>query len=158
MWSYCYDFRVIRACLDGILPLYHSFDLPYSCPIMHTSSEPNRSSGLRIGGSSIEEPDLGQTGEGSSRLAVVVNRVPPTGPPSPSGKGKSKVSEIKYLGDSDYLRDAVQNAEAVGSSRIKPSFRKAFATHYKPPFGVHVWCPDSLTSYIVQVPKMVCFF
>ena len=25
--SYCFDFRVIRACLVGIMPLYHSFDL-----------------------------------------------------------------------------------------------------------------------------------
>ena len=52
----------------------------------------------------------------------------------------------------------MQNAEAVGPSRIEPAFGKAFATRYKPPFGVHVWCPDCLTSYIVQVPKMVCFF
>ena len=27
-----------------------------------------------------------------------------------------------------------------------------------PPFGVQVWSPDVLTSYVVQVPKMVCFF
>ena len=24
--------------------------------------------------------------------------------------------------------------------------------------GVQVWCPDVLTTYVVQVPKMVCFF
>ena len=29
---------------------------------------------------------------------------------------------------------------------------------YRPLLGVQVWCPDLLTSYIVQVPKMVCFF
>ena len=62
--SYCSDFRVIRVCLAGIAPLYHSFDLPYTCPIMYTFSGPNRSSGLHIGGSFAEEPDLGQTGEG----------------------------------------------------------------------------------------------
>ena len=80
------------------------------------------------------------------------------GPPSPAGKGKGKVSEIRYLGSSDYLRVAVQNAEAVGPSRIEPSFVKAFATRYRPPFGVRVWCLNFLTSYIVHVQKMVCFF
>ena len=59
VWSYCSNFRVIWACLAEIPSFYHSFDLPYSCPIMRTSSRPNRSSGLLIGGSSIEEPDLG---------------------------------------------------------------------------------------------------
>ena len=52
----------------------------------------------------------------------------------------------------------MQNAEVVGPSRIEPFFGKTFAARYRPPFGVHVWCPDFLTYYIVQVPKMVCFF
>ena len=59
MGSYYSNFRVIRACLAGIPPIYYSFNLPYTCPIMCTSSGPNRSSGLCIGGSSVEEPDLG---------------------------------------------------------------------------------------------------
>ena len=46
MWSYCSNFRVIGVCLAEVPPFYHSFDLPYSCPIMRTSSGPNRSSGL----------------------------------------------------------------------------------------------------------------
>ena len=46
----------------------------------------------------------------------------------------------------------------MGPSRIKPFFGKTFSTRYRPPFGVHVWCPDFLTSYIVQVLKMVFFF
>ena len=33
-----------------------------------------------------------------------------------------------------------------------------FARRYRPPFGVQVWSPDILTSYVVPVPKMVCFF
>ena len=144
--------------MAGILPLYHSFDLPYTYPIMRTSSRPNRSSGLRIRSSFTEEPDLGQTGEGSGHPAIVVDRVPLAGPPSPSSKGKSKVSEIEYLGGSDYLRATMKNAEAVGFNRIEPFFGKTFAARYKPPSGVHVWCPDFLTSYIVQVSKMVCFF
>ena len=85
-------------------PFYHSFDLPYSCPIMRTSSGPNRFSSLRIGRSSTEEPDLGQIGEGFCRPALVVDCVPPAGPLSPFVKGKSKVREIRYPGGSDYLR------------------------------------------------------
>ena len=81
---------------------------------MRTSSGPNFSSGMRIGGSSTEEPNLGQISEGFDRLAIVVDQVPLAGPPSPSGKGKSKDSEIRYPGGSDYLRAAMQNAEAVG--------------------------------------------
>ena len=113
---------------------------------------------LCIEGSSAEEPDLRQTGEGSGRPAIVADRVPLAEPPSPSGKGKSKVSEIRYPSGSDYLRAAVQNVVALGSSRIEPFFGKTFASLYRPPFSVHVWYPDFLTSYIVQVPKMVCFF
>ena len=64
---------------------------------MLTSSGPSRSSGLRKGGSSIEGPDLGQTGEGFDHPTVAVDSVPLTEPPSPFGKGKNKVSEIRYL-------------------------------------------------------------
>ena len=89
----CYsDFRVIRACLAVISPLCHSLNLPYTCPTMRTSSGPTRSSGLRIVGNYAEEPDLGQIGEGFGRPALVVNHVPSAVPPSPSGKGKGKVS------------------------------------------------------------------
>ena len=89
---------------------------------MRTSSEPSRPSGLRIGGSSTEGSDLGHIGEGPNRLAVVIDRVPLAGPPSSHGKGKGKVSEIKYLGGSAYLWAAAQNAEAVGPSRVEPFF------------------------------------
>ena len=158
MGNWCFDFRDIRACLTRILLLYHSFDLPYTCPIIRTSCGPNRSSGLRIGGNFAKEPDLGQTSEGSGSLAIVIDQVPLARPPSPSEKGKSKVSEIKYPSGSDYLRVAVQNVEAVGPSRIELFFGKTFVARYRPPSGVHVWCPNFLTSYIVQVSKMVCFF
>ena len=46
----------------------------------------------------------------------------------------------------------------MGPSRVEPSFGHNFASRYRPPFGVRVWCPDLLTSYIVQVTKIVCFF
>ena len=154
--SYCSNFGVVKACLAKI-PL-HSFDLPF--PRLTTRISLGLSSPhiLCIGGSSAEELDLGKKCEGYGRPAIVVDRVPLAGPPSPSGIGKSKVSEIRYPSGSDYLRAAVQNAEAVGPIRVEPSFEKTFTSRYRPPFGVHVWCPDFPTSYIVQVPKMVCFF
>ena len=154
--SYCSDFRVIRVCLAGIQPLYHSFDLPYTCPIMRTSSGPNRSSGLRLGGRPNEEFESRRTGSGSGSLAVVVDRAPPADHPSPFDKGKGKVSEIRYPSGSEYLKAAVKYADAVGPSRVSPFM--TFITRYRPPLGVQVWCPDLLTSYIFQVPKMVCFF
>ena len=46
----------------------------------------------------------------------------------------------------------------MGPSRVEPSSRHNLASRCRPPFGVRIWCPDFLTSYIVQVPKMVCFF
>ena len=49
-------------------------------------------------------------------------------------------------------------ANVVGPSRVEPSYAKTFATRYGPPSGVRIWCPDLLTSYVVLVPKMVCFF
>ena len=46
----------------------------------------------------------------------------------------------------------------MSPSQVEPSSGHNFASCYRPPFGVRVWCPDFLTSYIVQVLKMVCFF
>ena len=89
---------------------------------------------------------------------MVVHRITSRGPPSPLGKGKGKMSEIRYPCGSEYLTAVVQNAEVMGPSRVEPSFGETFAVRYKPSFGVQVWCPDVLTSYVVQVPKMVCFF
>ena len=122
--SYCSDFRVIRACLAGILPLYHSFDLPYTCPIMRTASGPNRSSGLGIGGRPVEEFESRQTDGGSGSLAAMVDRAPPTDHPSPSGKGKGKISEIRYPSGSEYLKAAMKYADAVGPSRVEPLYEK----------------------------------
>ena len=125
---------------------------------MHTSSGPSRPSGMRIGGSSTKGSGLRQIRGGSGRPTIVVDRVPLASPLSPHGKGKGKVSVIRYPGGSAYLVAAGQNAEVVGPSLVEPSFRHNFASRYKPPFGVRIWCPNFLTSYIVLVPKMVCFF
>ena len=73
-------------------------------------------------------------------------------------KGKGRIDEIKYLVGSEYLKSAVQNALTVGPSRVGPLYGETFAKRYRLPFGVQVWSPDILTSYVVQVPKMVCFF
>ena len=108
--------------LAEILPFYCSSAFPYTYSIMRTSSRSSRPSGLRIEGSSTEGSNLGQIGRGSSRPAIVVYRVPSAGPPSPHGKEKGKVNEIRYPGDSAYLRAVVQNAEVMGPSRIEPFF------------------------------------
>ena len=63
-----------------------------------------------------------------------------------------------YLGGSEYLKSAIQNALVVGPSKVGPSYGAIFARRYRPLFGVWVWSPDVLTSYVVSVPKMVCFF
>ena len=46
----------------------------------------------------------------------------------------------------------------MGPSKVGPLYRATFARRYRPPFSVRVWSPDVLTSYVVFVPKMVCFF
>ena len=46
----------------------------------------------------------------------------------------------------------------MGPSRVEPLYGEIFTARYGPSFGIQVWCPDVLTSYVVQVPKMVCFF
>ena len=102
MASYCSDFRVIRVCLARIPPLYDSFDLLYTCPIMRTSSRPNRSSSLRKGGRPAEESESRRTGGGFDSLTVVADRAPHADHPSSSGKGKGKISEIRYPSGSEY--------------------------------------------------------
>ena len=82
----------------------------------------------------------------------------PGGPPFTLNKGKGRIDEIKYPGGSEYLKSAMHNALAVGPSKVGPLYGATFARRYRPPFGVRVWFPDILTSYVVPVPKMVCFF
>ena len=73
-------------------------------------------------------------------------------------KGKGRVDLIKYPGGSKYLKSVVQYALTVGPSKVGPSYEATFARRYRPPFGVRVWSPEFLTSYVVSVPKMVCLF
>ena len=125
---------------------------------MRTSFGPSRSSSLRIEGRPAEEFESRRTSGGSGSLIVVVDRAPPADHPSLSGKGKEKISEIRDLSGSEYLKAAVKYADVVGSSRVEALYEKTFVTRYRPPLSIQVWCPDLLSSYIVQVPKMVCFF
>ena len=125
---------------------------------MHASSGSSRFIGLRIGGRPAEEFVSGQTGGGLGGPAAVVAGVLPVGYLPPPGNGKGKIREIRYSGGSEYLRVFVRFVEALGPSQVEPLYTKTFATHYEPPSGVQIWCPDLLTSYVVPVPKMVCFF
>ena len=88
---------------------------------------PGRSSFLRIGGDSSAISGSGRTGGESNRLAMVVPQDASREPHSPLGKGKDKIDEIKYPVGSEYLRSAVQNALAVGPSRVEPLYGEVFA-------------------------------
>ena len=50
------------------------------------------------------------------------------------GKGKGKISEIRYLGGSDYLRAFVRYVNAVGPSQVEPLFAKIFCYSLWTPF------------------------
>ena len=132
--------------------------LPFHRLITCASSRPSCPVGLRIEGRLAKESESGRTGGGFGSPAIVVAGVLPVGYFSPPGKGKGKISDIRYPRGSEYLRAAVRYADAVGPSRVEPSFAKIFATRYGPPSDVQIWCPDLLTSYVVSVPKMVYFF
>ena len=126
--------------------------------IMRASSGSSHSVGLRIEGRPAEEPESGRTGSGLDSSAAVVAGVLLVGYLPPSGKDKGNISKIRYPCGFKYLRAAVRYADVVGPSRVESSYAKTFATRYRPSPGVHIWCPDLLTSYVVSVPKMVCFF
>ena len=136
----------------------HSFAFLYLCPIMRASSRSTHSVGLHIGGRHAEGFESEQVGGGSDGLPAIAVRAPlASHPPLPS-KGKERIRDIRYPTGSEYLRAAVRCSDAVGPSRVEPSYAKIFATHYRPPVGIHVWRLDFLTSYVVHFPKMVCFF
>ena len=147
--------RGFRACLVGVL--HYFFYIIFPCLALHISMGPVRSSILRIGRNSTEASSSGGTGGESDSLAVVVHRVAPREPPFPLGKGKGKISEIRYPSGFEYLRAAIQNTEAMGPSRVEPLYGEIFTAPYGPPFGVQVWCPDVLTSYVVQAEDGLIF-
>ena len=125
---------------------------------MHASSGSSRSVGMRIEGRPTEESKSGRTGDGLGSPAAVVVEVLSVGYLPPPSKGKRKISKIRYPCGSEYLRASVRYAEAMGPSRVEPLFDKTFAIRYGPPSGARIWCLNLLTSYVVLVPMMVCFF
>ena len=125
------------------------FDFLFPCLALHISMGHGCSSVLRIGSNPIEASGSGRTGGESDSLAVVVHRAAPGEPPFPLGKGKGKISEIRYPNGSEYLRAAIQNVKAVGPNRVEPLYGEIFVARYGPPFGVQVWCLDVLTTYVV---------
>ena len=132
--------------------------LPFYRLIMRVSSRPSRLGGLHIEGRLAEESESGRASDEFGSLVVVVAGFLPIGDLPPPGKGKGKISEIRYPGGSEYLRAAVRYAEVVGPNWVEPPYAKIFTTRYGPPSDVRIWCPDLLTSYVVSVLKMVCFF
>ena len=88
----------------------------------------------------------------------LIFEMPHESPPFPLNKGKGRNDEIMYPEGSEYLKSAMQNALAMGPSKVGPLYGATFARRYRPPFGVRVWSPEVSTFYVVPVPKMVCFF
>ena len=125
---------------------------------MHASSRSSRFAGLHIGGRPVEGSESEQVGGGSGGLPATAVRAPLVGHPPLPENGKERISKIKYPTGSEYLRAAVRCSDAVGPSRVEPSYAEIFASRYRPPIGIRVWHPYFLTSYVVHVPKMVCFF
>ena len=100
---------------------------------MRASSRSSRSVGMRLEGRPAEEPESGQTGGELCSPVVVVAGVLLVGYlPSP-GKGNGKISQIRYLCGSEYLRVVVRYVDVVGPSRVEPPYTKTFATRYGPP-------------------------
>ena len=119
---------------------------------------PGRSSSLLIRGDSSAVACSGWTSGASDHSDGVELRDVLRAPPLPLGKSKGRVDLIKYPRGSEYLKSAVQHALVVGPSKVGPLYRATYARRYRPPFGVRVWSPDVLTSYVVYIPKMVCLF
>ena len=105
---------------------------------MHASSGSSRSAGLRIEGRSAEEFESGRTRGGIGSPTALVTEVLPLGYLPLPGKGKGKISEIRYPCGSEYLRVSVRYTDVVGHSRVEPLYAKTFATRYGPPSGVRI--------------------
>ena len=84
------------------------------------------------------ESESGRTVGRIGSPAVVVVEVLLVSYLPPLGKGKGKISEIRYPYGSKYLRALVRYADSVGHSRVEPSNAKILATRYGPPSGVRI--------------------
>ena len=105
---------------------------------MRAFSGSSRSTGLHIGGRLAEGSKSKWVGGRSGGSPVVVVRAPSVGHPPLPGKGKWRISEIRYPTRSEYLRAVVRCKDVVGPSRVEPSYAEIFTPRYKPSAGVHV--------------------
>ena len=113
--------------------LFHRFVRSFSLSlIMRASSGSSHSISLRIEGRPVEDSESARPGSGLCSPATVVVRVRPVGYLPPPGKGKEKISEIKYPCGFEYLRAVVRYADALGPSGVEPLFAKTFTTHHGP--------------------------
>ena len=100
---------------------------------MRASSGSSRSIGLHIEGRSAEDSESGRlSGELGSPIAVVAGVLPIGCLPPPARLAKN-IRAIPV--DLKNIRAAVRYADAMGPSRVEPSFAKTFATRYGPPYG-----------------------
>ena len=83
---------------------------------------PGRYSSLLIGGDSSAFVGSGRTGGSFDRSAGVDLQDAPREPPFPLNKGKGRIDQIKYPEGSEYLRSVVQNALAMGPSKVGPLY------------------------------------
>ena len=115
---------------------------------MCASSGSSRSTGLHIGGKPTGGSESEHVSGGYGGLPVAGDRAPLVGHPPLPGKGKERISEIRYHTGSEYLRAAVRCSDAVGPSWVEPSYVEIFGIRYRPPIGIRVWRPyfSSLTS------------
>ena len=152
----CLGLRAVWMCLEPLLSFFRlSLSLSNHTRFFWVQQ---RSAGLHIGGRLAEGSESKEVGGGSGGLPVATVRAPLVGHPPLPGKGKKRISEIRYPTGLEYLRAAMRCSDAAGPSRVEPSYAKIFSTRYRPLTGIHVWRPNFLTSYVLHVPKMVCFF
>ena len=103
-----FEFEVLqgfRACLVRVLHYFFDFLFPFLA--LHISMGPSCSFVLRIRSNSPEASGSGRTGGEYDSLSMVVHWVAPGEPPFPLGKGKGKISEIRYPSGFKYLRAVV---------------------------------------------------
>ena len=119
---------------------------------MRASSGSIRSVGLHIRGRSVEGVESEQVGGGSRGLPSAAIRAPLVGHPPLPGKGKERISEIRYPTGLEYLRAVVRCLDAVGPSRVEPSMRKFFppAIHLRlvSKFGAPIFSPLTSSMFL----------
>ena len=91
---------------------------------MRASSRSSRSASLRIKGRPAEDFESGRPSGGLGSPTAMVAGVFPVGYLPLPGKGKEKISEIRYSCGSEYLRVAVRYTDVVGPNRVEPLFAK----------------------------------